>query len=411
MEMLIFLMSNAFLAYIIWRFAYKLFLHYDALWPMLCMSICYYVLNSFCVIVWNTPTTNLLSSVVGLFLITIPCKDRIIKKVFFIILVIGIGVVWDVFMYAFFNASDNLNVVRVIANTSLFIVEIIFETAFSHFRDSPVEKREWYMLCAVPVGTVIMLYALYVNANTTMGLYTICSAVGMLTNIIIFQFYDSLCAYYQSLLESQQARSQLKLYEEQVRYMEASEKKMNAFRHDIKNHLAVIQSMAGANKNQELLDFLEQFQLCFPKDDLVRYTSNKDFNILLNYLVDKVKDKQIAPEIDVDIPITLKCNIYDMNVLLSNLFDNAVEGTLTSADKILKVRIKYARDIINIEISNSYNGKADGRGEDFQTTKSDKRLHGYGLKSIRRIVKKYGGSFQCDVVEEEVKISISFSNK
>ena len=43
--------------------------------------------------------------------------------------------------------------------------------------------------------------------------------------------------------------------------------------------------------------------------------------------------------------------------------------------------------------------------------KEDKKVHGYGLKSIRRIVKKYGGSFQCDVVEEEVKISISFSNK
>ncbi len=392
MEMLIFLMSNAFLTYIIWRFAYKLFLHYDALWPVLCMTICHYVLNSFCVNVWNSPTTNLLSSVVGLFLITIPCKDRIIKKVFFVILVIGIGVVWDVFMYAFFNAPDNLNVVRIIANISLFIVEIIFETVFSHFRNNAVEKKEWYMLCAVPVGTVIMLYALYINANTSMGLYAVCSAVGMLTNIIIFQLYDSLCEYYQSLFESQQARSQLKLYEEQVRYMEASEKKMNAFRHDINNHLAVIQSMARANENQELLNFLEQFQLCFPKDDLVQYTSNKDFNILLNYIVDKAKEKQITPEINVDLPITLKCNIYDMNVLLSNLFDNAVEGALASVDKTLKARIKYARGIVNIEISNSYTGKVDKRDGDFQTTKFDKRLHGYGLKNVRYVVEKYHGT-------------------
>ncbi len=289
METLIFLISNAFLAYIIWRFAYKLFLHYDSIRPAVYMTICYYLINSFCTIVLNNPTINLLSSLIGLLLIALPCKDRLIKKIFFIILVTSIGFVWDVLMYAFINRPDSLNAVRIIANLSLFVVEIIFETIFSHLENSAIEKKEWYMLCIVPVGTIIMIYTLYINDNASMELYVICSSIGMLTNIIIFQFYDNLCEYYNSLLKTQQAQYKLKIYEEQVRYIEISEKKMNAFRHDLNNHFAAIHSMAKANKNQELLNFLEQFHISFPKDDLIQYTRNKDFNLLLNYLIGKAQ--------------------------------------------------------------------------------------------------------------------------
>ena len=142
METLIFLISNAFLAYIIWRFAYKLFLHYDSIRPAVYMTIRYYLINSFCTIVLNNPTINLLSSLIGLLLIALPCKDRLIKKIFFIILVTSIGFVWDVLMYAFINRPDSLNAVRIIANLSLFVVEIIFETIFSHLENSAIYRED-----------------------------------------------------------------------------------------------------------------------------------------------------------------------------------------------------------------------------------------------------------------------------
>ena len=135
------------------------------------------------------------------------------------------------------------------------------------------------MLCTVPIGTIIMVYALYINNTASIGLYIICSSIGMLTNIVIFQFYDNLCEYYNSLLKTQQAQLQLKLYEEQIRHMKVTEKKINAFRHDLNNNFTVIQAMAKSSKNEELLSFMEQFHMSFPKDELVQYTPNKDFNL------------------------------------------------------------------------------------------------------------------------------------
>ncbi len=391
MNTLIFLIANAFLAYIIWRFAYKIFLHYPSAKPVLYMTICYYLLNSLCTIVLNNPTLNLLSSLIGLVLITLPSTDQILKKIFFIILVTSIGFLWDVLVFAFMNKQDELNVVRIIANLSLFVVELIFETIFTHLENSAIEKREWYMLCTVPIGTIFMLYALYINDNTSMELYAICSGIGLMANIIIFQFYDNLCEYYHSLLTTQQAQTQLKLYEEQIRRMKNSEEKMNSFRHDLNNHLAAIQSMARANKSSELLAFMEQFHIDYPEDDFI-YTRNREFNLLLNYLINKAKTEHIHPDIDVDIPATLSCNMYDMNILLSNLFDNAIEASSASSNKTLIFRIKYAKDILNIEISNSFSGEIRKRGKNYQTTKDDKKLHGYGLKNVTHIVEKYHGT-------------------
>ncbi len=406
METLTFLISNAFHVYVVWRFAYKIFLNYDSNKPTIAMTILYYLLNSLCIIIFKNPGINLLSSLIGLALMTIPGKDKIIKKLFFIILVTSTGLVWDILIYALINKPDSLNTVGIITNVSLFVVEIFFETIFFHPYNNEMKKKEGIVLCIVPVGTLIMLYSVYANNNTSMNLYLICSIVGMLTNIIIFQFYDALCGYYDKLLKAQQAELQLKLYEDQIHYMESAEKKMHAFRHDLNNHFSAIHSLAQANKTKELLSFLEQFQISFPKDDLIPYTRNKEFNLLLNYLMKKAKSKNIIPKIDTDIPITLNCNMYDLNVLLSNLFDNAIEAASFTSEKKLNFRIKYAKEIMNIEISNSYTGKLLKRGNYYQSTKSDKGIHGYGLQNIQNIVEKYHGTIQFKQERKIFSVSI-----
>ena len=84
--------------------------------------------------------------------------------------------------------------------------------------------------------------------------------------------------------------------------------------------------------------------------------------------------------------------MYDMNVLLSNLFDNAIEAASATTNRIFSFHIKYAKEIMYIEISNSYVGKIWKKCKDYQTTKSDKKLHGYGLKNVKYIVTKYHGT-------------------
>lgn len=106
------------------------------------MTILYYLLNSLCIIIFKNPGINLLSSLIGLALMTIPGKDKIIKKLFFIILVTSTGLVWDILIYALINKPDSLNTVGIITNVSLFVVEIFFETIFFHPYNNEMKKKE-----------------------------------------------------------------------------------------------------------------------------------------------------------------------------------------------------------------------------------------------------------------------------
>ena len=46
-----------------------------------------------------------------------------------------------------------------------------------------------------------------------------------------------------------------------------------------------------------------------------------------------------------------------------------------------------------------------------QTTKNDKRFHGYGVRSMRMIVEKYGGEIYIECTEHSFLLNIFFKKK
>ena len=160
MEQVAFLFSNAFHVYVVFRFARKIFLTYPKYQLALMAAIGYYVLNSFCALYFGIPILNLLSSVVGLFLLVIPCSDRWIKRIFFVVLITSIGYVCDVLIYTVFNNPGYLLSIGVITNFILLVVELGLEAIFYGKFKSDFEKKEWMILCSVPVGSIFMLFIL-----------------------------------------------------------------------------------------------------------------------------------------------------------------------------------------------------------------------------------------------------------
>ena len=94
------------------------------------------------------------------------------------------------------------------------------------------------------------------------------------------------------------------------------------------------------------------------------------------------------------IPSALDMELSDIAVILGNLLDNALDAVPRSADKTLKLDIRYDRQALFIHIENTYDGivTCDSGGR----LKSRKPSagpgdHGHGLKNIRRAAEKYNG--------------------
>lgn len=83
-----------------------------------------------------------------------------------------------------------------------------------------------------------------------------------------------------------------------------------------------------------------------------------------------------------------------ITALFSNLFSNAVESAQKSEEK----RIDFSTvknteaEYVMISLVNSCDTapQTDACGN-FKTTKANQRIHGYGLKSINRVIEKYEG--------------------
>lgn len=83
----------------------------------------------------------------------------------------------------------------------------------------------------------------------------------------------------------------------------------------------------------------------------------------------------------------------DLTALLDNLLENAYEAAKSSTRKQMDLRIDYRNEnFLWIDLQNSSDQKPKAKGNILITTKPEVGVHGIGLKSISRIVRRYSGN-------------------
>jgi sensor histidine kinase regulating citrate/malate metabolism len=92
---------------------------------------------------------------------------------------------------------------------------------------------------------------------------------------------------------------------------------------------------------------------------------------------------------------------------------NAVEAVskLDNINKQINLEIRNLEDNIVIKVSNPVAKKVLIDGNKVNTSKSDKKSHGFGLENIKKTVEKYNGSFELNCNENEFKIVLIVKNK
>lgn len=83
----------------------------------------------------------------------------------------------------------------------------------------------------------------------------------------------------------------------------------------------------------------------------------------------------------------------DIFSLFGNALDNAIEctGDLAPEKRFIHLSVRATNQLLLIHIENPFEGSLQMLDGIPVTTKSDKDYHGFGMRSMRYIVKKYGG--------------------
>lgn len=102
----------------------------------------------------------------------------------------------------------------------------------------------------------------------------------------------------------------------------------------------------------------------------------------------------------------------DLCIIFGNPLDNALEACAKiDAEAPIEIHISCACNsgFIFIDITNPVKNKVEIRGNLPETTKPDKEMHGFGLYSLEKVIKKYDGEVTCECDETTFKLSMEFS--
>ena len=81
--------------------------------------------------------------------------------------------------------------------------------------------------------------------------------------------------------------------------------------------------------------------------------------------------------------------LVDLCVLMGNLLDNAMEAAAKSTEKRVEIRVREEYNCLYLKISNTFS--AESSDVNAFISKKAKDRHGFGMRNIREIVKRYGG--------------------
>ena len=260
----------------------------------------------------------------------------------------------------------------------------------SEAKEIAFDRKQTLLLLVIPAMSVIVLSVLMLGEHSKMFAILI-SGYMLMINISVFYLYNILIENYIHLRDNDRYKQQTYAYQNQLEVIMESRNRVRALRHDMKNHILALQVLVQRKELEETSKYLDSMKNFMTNPEEYVKTGNDAVDSLLNYKIQKANEFLNVVETKISIPEQLRLRSFDLNVLLGNLLDNAIDASMQTEDKKLKITIKLDKGILFINICNSCQRIADGKSDFFETTKEDKVNHGIGLKNVRRIVKKYHG--------------------
>lgn len=369
----------------------------------------YYIANTGLHLLFANPYLNLFVNFFFLFSLTFLYKGKLTTRLISATLIYATAMFIELitdFTLAKINLLNELkNMSIVVTGLTCFMFVLILEKLLKHPTASLTNTVHWLAVFLIPIGSVTMAVIIFSNSNSLIG-KIINITILLAINIMVFYLYDVVNKYYTERLEKDLLKQQNIAYKNQFEIIEASQKQTRMLKHDMKNHIISIQNMAQKSENDELLRYLNS---TFEKIDLpAEYAASGNLGIdsILNYKMLQAEKILSNIQLTVNIPNEIQFDAFDINTILSNLIDNALEAIKQSDEKHLEISIVLECSILYITVKNSYCGKVNLKSGKLTTTKRDILAHGIGLKSVKHTVDKYNGSMTIQHTASEFVVDI-----
>ncbi|MEY8391530.1 GHKL domain-containing protein [Lachnospiraceae bacterium 45-W7] len=230
---------------------------------------------------------------------------------------------------------------------------------------------------------------------------------------VILAVIVSTMTLYQYIRKKREEENRGVMLESQIRDMQAHitevERLYNGIRgvrHDIKNHIEIIDSLIAQGKADEVKEYSKTLAETVETFDFAIKTGNPVTDVILHEKMETALENGIQFDVDFHYPTDMGVNAFDVSVILSNALSNAIEAA--RAGGFVKVSSFRNKNAYLITVENSFDGRLEIDEESGlpKTKKSDKKTHGFGLQNIKSVAAKYYGDVLIEQKENKVSLTV-----
>lgn len=213
------------------------------------------------------------------------------------------------------------------------------------------------------------------------------SAVALLVALTVLSRHEKL----------EQAAQLAQLRELYYKGTQDKETQVRTLRHDLRNHLAAVQGLLAKGDTQKAQAYLAELTASPALHGTRRICENELANVVLCGKIAEMETQGLTVDALVSLPERVPVADIDLCALLGNALDNAAEAAVQAEDKRVTLRLRADRGMLMLRVENSFAAAPTPHSGDFSTTKVDADAHGFGIRGMREIASRYGGTLDAAV--------------
>lgn len=356
-----------------------------------------------------------------IFIYSLIClKGTILKKIFASVFPILILLISTAFVGNFATVLFNTNLYYILSENTFerFISILAVQLLVLYFvmlslriltrkntTNNELIVTEWILisvvlLISIAIGAILNLIVLNPDNHNGAKYAVIAFAGIILINIAVCYLVVDLSKKNIAVRENEALKLAQEYSRQYAKNAEIEYDVLNKLRHDFKDNFSVVHTLLKNNNVELAMKHIEKNIGALSETKIFIRTNNDIVNAVINAKLSTAKslgiDSTCLSVMDFD-----GLDDLDLCRLLSNMLENAITACINIHEGERRVYLKITDDDYNymFNLKNTIESSAVGNNCNLETTKPEKKLHGFGTKIIKDISLKYNG--RCDFYEED----------
>lgn len=388
-------------------------------------TLIFSILSLVNIVFHNNIVINVFSFIIANISFSLLCYKVVIKRALFHSILLTATMTVTEFLTIYLNSVLlNLETVSYRTNFDVYILDVaVSKTLYIVFckvitkllPQNKIKGKVPFYLFIYPFCSLIVLllfrkistvYVLCPEIDTSISVVSFLSLIAIIVTYIL---YSNTIKKDNKVFELKNELNKIEIDKTYYDILEHKNEEMHIFVHDTKNHLSTIKAIAKNSTIDEYVDLINSnLQKCTPKTN----TNNKIMDLIINKYSDLCDINKIEFYTMIK---TSNLNFMDdinLTSFLNNILSNAYEAALKSTDKRIELSINKIQGFDVLTCTNSCDNKPIIKNNILVSSKGDNTFHGYGIKSIEKVVKKYDGNYEWsyDAEDKEFTTSVIFKH-